>query len=76
VRIHGFDIDFATTGHLSLYTDTAHPYDVDKYREIMLRIPKGDAVLTPKIWPQYERMPKDAVQKSSLEIEFSLEGWR
>jgi len=63
VRVHGFDTDFAITGDLSLYMDTAHLYDLDKYREIMLRVAKGDAVLTPENWPQYERALKDAVQK-------------
>jgi hypothetical protein len=63
VRVHGFDTDFAITGNLARYWDTAHILDLEPYRDIMLHVAKGDAVLTAAKWPEYESALKEAVQK-------------
>jgi hypothetical protein len=63
VRVHAFDAELSITGNLSLYKDTSHLLDYGTYRYILLRIGRGDAVLTKADWPRFETALKKAVEE-------------
>jgi len=63
VHVHAFDNDSVITGDLSRYMDTGHILDLETSRQILLRVAKGDAVLTVDRWSEFENSLRNLVNK-------------
>ena len=62
VRMHAFDTQFALTGNLANYYDPSHIYTQGAYEDILLRIARGDNILTLTRWPTYYEALRKGVQ--------------
>jgi hypothetical protein len=63
VRVHAFDTDFELTRNLALYYDSSHIYEPGRYRYILHRVARGDAVLRAADWPRFEATLRKAIEE-------------